>query len=90
MDNGLLFHIFQVGSAGIDGINHKTNFALAFHKLCVTVQKLFDKLLENETEVEQFDYTNEESFLRGDSINEISKIRVYVENCLIFIKAMIL
>lgn len=82
--------IFQVGGAGVDGINHRSSFNSSFHKLCITTQKLFDKLFENETEVEQYDLTSDEGYTFPDSLNDTPKIIMCLENCFKFIKTMML
>lgn len=78
-----------MGSAGLDSINHRTNFSSALHKLCVTTHKLFDKYLENETEVEQYDFSNEDSLVPYE-LSDVCMLALYIENCLIFIKTMML
>ncbi|XP_018569527.1 proline-, glutamic acid- and leucine-rich protein 1-like [Anoplophora glabripennis] len=89
------FHYLQqVGGAGIDGINHKRNFSTNFSKLCVTVQKLFDKFFENEIEIDQSDRSNQEAFEFTDLPHYTQKMLHIttrrLKNCLTFIIKMLL
>lgn len=79
----------QVGGAGVDGINHRNNFSSSFHKLCVTIHKLLDKFFEDETEIEQFDVSNEKDFLVPGVLRS-SRLDQYIENCITFIKIMMM
>ncbi|KAJ8937629.1 hypothetical protein NQ314_011769 [Rhamnusium bicolor] len=89
------FHYLQqIGGAGVDGINHKTNFSTNFQKLCATVQKLFDKFLENQTEIEHSDRSNQEGFEFIDLPHYSQKMLHItarrIRNCLKFIMTMLL
>ncbi|KAJ8924816.1 hypothetical protein NQ315_000970 [Exocentrus adspersus] len=90
----LAFHYLQqVGGAGVDGINHKTNFSTSFEKLCATIQKLFDKFFENETEFDQSQTPDLEPFgFRDLPVHTQKMLHVTtrrIKNCLKFIGIML-
>lgn len=86
--------MLKVGGAGIDGFNHKQNFSLAFHKICVMVHKLFDVFLEHVVELEQYEESEEPSFtfstMSCDSEKLFQIIAKRIKNCLKFLKIMLL
>ncbi|KAJ8949299.1 hypothetical protein NQ318_006724 [Aromia moschata] len=86
-------YLQQVGSAGLDGINHKSNFSESFAKLCSTVQNLFDTFFENETEIDSRS-SNQEGFVFTDLSNSSQKMihvtAKRITNCLKFIRIMLI
>lgn len=90
------FHnLQQVGSAGLNGANHRLNFTQSFHKLCRTIQKLYSVFFEYEKELFPMDHLNDEDvFGFQDDPSNSTQIQLHVNarrirNILKFIEIMI-
>ncbi|XP_060517043.1 uncharacterized protein LOC132696306 [Cylas formicarius] len=87
--SAVAFHYLQqVGGAGANGINHKTNFTQNFHKLCGTVQKLLSNFFEGQ---HMFSPDISEECFEFGAESEVSLfvLERRLRNCLKFIEIMI-